>query len=1603
MPPAAVIGFIGTALTTVGTAVTLGVATGGIALAIGAVTVVGGAVALRGLVPDLSIPQADNDKTRQQTVKGTIESQKMVYGEALVSGPIFFVGLGGTDNKDLYHAIALAGHECQSIGDVHFDLEVITDAQISGFNVTAGTYGPTSDDPLVTITQINRRLGASDQTYDTLLQTFVGANWSTAHRTRGIATISTKWTLTDSSQQLWDRKKPQNIKALVKGKKDIYDPRLDTSAGANPTSATYQQWSDNPALCVANYLTDTKFGLSIPVSKIDWAAVETAADACDVTVTVPNSGTQKRFTANGVLFATDTHRANINKLLSSMNGSLVYSNGIYTIRAGIYETPTESLTEDDLAGPISVKTSVERGQRFNTIRPIFIDPAQHHKSVEAPAVSITAAVSRDNDEVLTKDIELPFTNSSFMAQRIAHKQVQISDQQKVLTFPANLTGLRIDVGDRVSVTVEELNYSNKVFRCASWSFSDTQDGVVNLTLLEDDAGSYADPTAGEYSTIEATGVITEAFRGVPDPQNLSATAGLKNIELNWTNPANSKLFETIAVYASADSSWANSQVIGETRGTQFIHDASNATDPLAVGDTRYYWVRALAYGGGSDDPFVRSDRNPDNDTSNIVATVGPNNPDYSDIVDDTPAQGPPTALTLTETTVLGNDGSVLPAVRVSWTAPSVNTYVSFYEVEFKQTSQGEIDYGQVADSYNQTINYGSVADATTLELNYGGVNEAISGAGTDFSSINVYGTSTVIAGMKELEEFTFRVRAVTLTGKTSGFITEALTLQGDQTAPAIPSSITATGGIQQIKLDFELPSDSDLAYVEVFESTVNNLSSASLIVRTKSDQHTVTGLGNDVTRYYWLRSADRSGNLSGYSASFSATTQKIVLDDFAQDVLDEFAAGDAFGIEPVSTLVGVTGSHVGQIKFLTTTSELYVWNGTAWTTDLFTASSVDPGSITAASFASGVEPISAVTSLPSPTGYTGTSLVFLTTDSKVYRYDSSVPEFTTLVNTTDLSGTLAESLFSDTIRPIERVGTLPTTSLSTGRVVMLTTDGKLYRYNGTSWTSAISAADLDDQVNLQTQVFGQVQASSLTTGQVRTAALDANAVTAAKLNVSEVFADTAVIGAIQASSITAAAVDAAVANFEFVESVNIASDAVTAGKIDVSSLSAISANLGTVNAGNINASQVSVYNLNGGNISSGTVPTARLDVAGIITAGSIIVSNDDISNLNNNAGYVDSSGAASAAPVQSVAGSTGNVSAQTIITAGGIAITSDIPTAVSELSNDSAYVNASGAASAAPVQSVAGATGAVSASTIITAGSIAVTADLPTAVSDLTNDSGFVNASGAASAAPVQSVAGATGTVSVSTIISAGSIVVQGDNVSDLNNDSAFINGGQVNSNVTAISGGVITTGTINANRINIDNVTLDTDGSGQLIIHASGVDSPQIKANALGTTKGDFNASQTATNFSVSPFLFIASTPYHKYSSYTLQEIGSVTFTTPLTTSDTLEYVIQCDAFAAGTAFSTSDSMLTLHIQRTNSLGQAYDINGTRSGDDNFYSEVILVGEKATGFLRLPAARDLRGGSTVYVKLYGYQRAIYTATPQGYVLGGYWKNSFVAVEALSR
>ena len=1280
----------------------------------GSVLIAGTAAITYGLKELVAIDMPDQDGSRDVTMRSTTEPLKIIYGEAMVSGPISFMGVAGTDNSDLYHAVALAGHEVDSIQSVYLDGNEITNAQIgggaaAGGNVTAGTFGPVGDTP-TTIAKINKHLGTSTQTADSDLSaafTSYGSN----HTGKGIAYIVTRFSLTDASQEVWDKYAPNNIKALVRGAK-LYDPRLEVTAGgtagASPTNGSYIAYAPNPALAVADYLMNSKYGMGMASSKIDWASVISAADTCDATVSVPGGATQKRFEVNGVVYGTASHKENVDRILSSMNGQLVYSGGVFYVNAGAYIAPTVSLNEDSLAGPISVNTSFERTNRFNTMVSTYIDKDQVYTPSETTPVTITSALNRDNNEVLKRSIRLPMTNTNYGAQRIANKILQQSDQQKTVVMPCNLSAMNVKPGDRVQVTISDLSWSNKVFQVIGWTFADMGGNTgVELTLREDDSGSYDDLLVGGYSTVSATGVISAGFPGIPAPTSLTATAGIRNIELNWTNPTQSEQFQEVQVYASPDSSWTNAVRLGTGRFTSFIHDASTAADAISAGDQRYYWVRAARYGAGAGSGAV-SDRLPDNDTSTVFATAGTNNPNFTDVVDNTGDQVSTGALTLEETTTLANDGTLLTAVKCSWEAPSSVTYIANYDLQYKKTSTYEEDYGSVANPYTSTKDYGSVATATSLELDYGNVTDPISGTSAEFSSVLVYDRVHVITGLDPLEEYTIRVRAVTRTGTFSDWVTGTITTQGDQTAPGVPTAVTATGGFQQIELNWTLPSADDLDYIEIFESETDNVGAATSIVKTKSDNFTRTSLPNNATRYYFLRSVDRSNNASGFTGSVYATTGYVGMDDLSDAVKDEFEAGSAFGIQPVSSLP-TSGDHVGQILYLESTSTLYVWNGSAWTTEIYTASNVDPGSVTAASFASGVEPLSVVSSLPTVSGYTGPNVVFLTTDGKLYRLTDGA--WTAAIETTDITGTLDYDQFSDEIRPTQVVDSLPTTGLYQGRVVLLTTNNKIYRYTGSEWTSGIEASDMTDQLNLVTQVFGKlpvanandglknsnvsinadgtlsgagggqatllsmgagalatldqitkteiaddaieapaikagailsdaiganqiiadkiaaneitgdkIEANSLhaqdvlvdgsiTATQIDTGAIGAdqiatNAITAGKikageitankLNSAEVFADSAVIGHIQAGAITTSAVVSAIGLFEFIESDNIVSNAITAGKLATSDLIT---NTAQISDGIITNAKIA--SLNATKITSGTISTSRLSIDGI--------------------------------------------------------------------------------------------------------------------------------------------------------------------------------------------------------------------------------------------------------------------------------------------------------------------------------------------------------------------------------------------------------------------
>ncbi len=638
MPP--VIAFIKAGITFIATAGAAGSAMAALTI----VTTTLSFAATRMIKNKLNFSVDDNDRSRQTTVRSTTEPRKLVYGETMVSGPLTYAQVSGANNKYLHQVVALAGHELTQISKVFLDdksIDLTNSAiydptqQSEPFSVRSGFFGPKNNEAgsSETIVYIDTRIGTASQTaYAGLRSDLVTSQeYLSTHRGDNVASLYTRWTINEGSREVWDEVgNVQNIKALVKGKK-IYDPRLEVAAnggdaataGDSPTNASYVVYDNdtlstasidrgeqgrNPALMIADYLMDDEFGLGIPSSKMDWAAIIAAADDCDTLVPIPNSATQKRFFGSGVIFGADPYAKSIEKILSGMNGSLVYSQGKYIVRAGVYVAPTESITEDDIIGEVDIRTAIPRSDRLNQIKGLFIDPTEQYKMMEFGPVTVSGAISRDNGEVLEEEIKLPFTDNRYAAQRIAFKQVNQSFLQTMITVPVNLKGMRIAVGDRVNVYLSDLesvdsgNWNPKIFKCINWSFAENGSGGINLTLIEDAQTRYADPSAtggpnnsGDYSTITAQGVIARNLPDVPAPTNFSITAAINSIELNWDNPSNALAWEQIWVYRSTSSTTPTDSAtpIVKFRGTSY-------TDQRAADGTEYYyWIQAVRYPQGS--------------------------------------------------------------------------------------------------------------------------------------------------------------------------------------------------------------------------------------------------------------------------------------------------------------------------------------------------------------------------------------------------------------------------------------------------------------------------------------------------------------------------------------------------------------------------------------------------------------------------------------------------------------------------------------------------------------------------------------------------------------------------------------------------------------------------------------------------------------------------------------------------------------------------------------------------------------------------------------------------------------------------------------------
>lgn len=348
------------------------------------------------------------------------------------------------------------------------------------------------------VIRVQKHLGSDSQTVNTYLQGLKPTEWDSSHRLRGCAYLVVTLDLEDSRFQGG----PPNLTCRVKGRK-LYDPRKDSTNGGSGShryaTASTWEWSDNPALCVRDWIVG-EYGMDCGNADVIDSFTIAAANACDVSITTDIGGTtatDRTYRCNGVATTEESRESVLDKLADSMAGFAIYG-AQWQIMAGAWTAPVMDLTDDDLDGQIEIlQAGAGIDELVNGVRGTYIGVDSGSPTDFEPYQNSTFVTA--DGEPLWQDVALPFTNSKPHCSNIARVLVERGRNSQVIQYPAKLRAWPLQIGDRVTVTSAEYSFSAKTFRVTDWQFGLA--APVTLALQEDAADAYdtvdaveADPT-----------------------------------------------------------------------------------------------------------------------------------------------------------------------------------------------------------------------------------------------------------------------------------------------------------------------------------------------------------------------------------------------------------------------------------------------------------------------------------------------------------------------------------------------------------------------------------------------------------------------------------------------------------------------------------------------------------------------------------------------------------------------------------------------------------------------------------------------------------------------------------------------------------------------------------------------------------------------------------------------------------------------------------------------------------------------------------------------------------------------------------------------------
>lgn len=374
--------------------------------------------------------------------------RQLVIGKRMTGGLLVDWYLAGSNNTKLYLPVYLSEGPCGQVTRVFAGgREVWSTPLVHGVRTTIPDFRSGGD--RLWLTYYDGRVG---QSADSVL-VGLGQGWTSANKMTGCA-----WVLIECQWDSDNMRSPPSLTFEMEGAK-LYDRRKDTTAGGSGSHriddpATWE-WSDNPAVALDHFMLGRywdgakTFGIGLTSDEVPYDRFAAQANVCDEDVDKKAGGTQKRYRANGFIFASDDYAATVTKLCTAMAARPADFGGRFGVVGIESRTPVLTIDDGDLIADAPEVYTPKRSWSalVGAVEGRYQDPAQLYQPVDYPRVTDAAWEAEDGGEPKVATLDLEFEIDVERAQRLATLKARAERRQATLKGVYPLWTIELERGD----------------------------------------------------------------------------------------------------------------------------------------------------------------------------------------------------------------------------------------------------------------------------------------------------------------------------------------------------------------------------------------------------------------------------------------------------------------------------------------------------------------------------------------------------------------------------------------------------------------------------------------------------------------------------------------------------------------------------------------------------------------------------------------------------------------------------------------------------------------------------------------------------------------------------------------------------------------------------------------------------------------------------------------------------------------------------------------------------------------------------------------------------------------------------------------------------